>query len=350
MALNLLARDRSKLYEKIDFLGEGQFATVYKARDLKHDGKIVAVKKIKLGHRAEAQDGINRTALREIKLLQELRHNNIIGLLDCFGHRSNISLVFDFMETDLEVIIKDTNLVLTPAHIKAYTVMALRGLEYLHSNWILHRDMKPNNLLVDDKGVLKIGDFGLAKFYGSPNRIYTHQVVTRWYRCPELLFGARIYGTGVDMWAMGCILAELLLRVPFLPGESDLDQLSRIFQTLGTPSEEEWPNMSELADYIVFKKFPGTPLQDIFTAATDDLLDLLRALLLMNPCKRCKATEALKMPYFFNKPAPTAGSLLPRPGMTTSVPANSKPQPKLGSRRKMEDDHASGPIAKRLVF
>ncbi len=119
--------------------------------------------------------------------------------------------------------------------------MTLKGLEYLHRHWILHRDMKPNNLLIDTRGVLKIGDFGLAKFYGSPNRVYTHQVVTRWYRCPELLFGARIYGVGADMWALGCILAELLLRVPFLPGESDLDQLTRIFQTLGTVTEEQWP-------------------------------------------------------------------------------------------------------------
>lgn len=106
---------------------------------------------------------------------------------------------------------------------------------------IYFQDLKPNNLLVNSEGILKLGDFGLAKFYGSPNRIYTHQVVTRWYRSPELLFGARIYGVGVDMWAVGCILAELLLRVPFLQGESDLDQLTKIFQVLGTPTEETWP-------------------------------------------------------------------------------------------------------------
>lgn len=161
---------------------------------------IVAVKKIKIGSREEARDGINRTALREIKLLHELQHENVIGLLDVFGHRSNVSLVFDFMDTDLEVVIKDQKIILTPADIKAYTIMTLRGLEYLHINWILHRDLKPNNLLVNTNGILKIGDFGLAKFFGSPNRIYTHQVVTRWYRPPELLFGARQYGTGIDIW------------------------------------------------------------------------------------------------------------------------------------------------------
>ncbi|XP_002741179.2 cyclin-dependent kinase 7-like [Saccoglossus kowalevskii] len=258
MATHSGTADRSSRYEKIDFLGEGQFATVYKAKDTANGGKIVAVKKIKLGQRSEAKDGINRTALREIKLLQELSHENIIGLLDVFGHKSNISLVFDFMDTDLEVIIKDNNLVLTPAHIKSLTIMTLQGLEYLHDNWILHRDLKPNNLLINGQGILKLGDFGLAKYFGSPNRAYTHQVVTRWYRCPELLFGARIYGIGVDMWAIGCILAELLLRVPFLAGDSDLDQLSKIFQALGTPTEEQWPGMTALPDYVEFKKFPGT--------------------------------------------------------------------------------------------
>uniref|UniRef100_A0A0L8FIA0 Protein kinase domain-containing protein n=1 Tax=Octopus bimaculoides TaxID=37653 RepID=A0A0L8FIA0_OCTBM len=203
--------EKQRRYEKIEFLGEGQFATVYKAKDLVDD-RIVAVKKIKIGTRAEAADGINRTALREIKLLQEISHPNIIGLLNVFGHKSNVSLVFDFMETDLEIIIKDSSIVLTPSHIKSYILQTLEGLNYLHAHWILHRDLKPNNLLINDEGVLKLGDFGLAKFYGSPNRIYTHQVVTRWYRCPELLFGARNYSTGVDTWAVGCILAELLLR------------------------------------------------------------------------------------------------------------------------------------------
>ncbi|KYM77199.1 Cell division protein kinase 7, partial [Atta colombica] len=215
--LLLTMTEKVRRYEKIDFLGEGQFATVYKAKDIETN-KIVAVKKIKVGSRAEARDGINRTALREIKLLQELKHDNIIGLL------------VDFMDTDLEVIIKDSNIVLTAANIKTYMIQTLQGLDYLHFNWILHRDLKPNNLLVNSEGVLKIGDFGLAKFFGSPNRINTHQVVTRWYRAPELLYGARLYGTGIDMWAVGCILAELLLRVPFLPGESDLDQLTKIFQ------------------------------------------------------------------------------------------------------------------------
>lgn len=139
-----------------------QFALVYKSRNVETD-EIVAVKKIKLGSKEDARDGINRTALREIKLLQELHHENVIHLLDVYGHRSNVSLVFELVSTDLEVIIKDTKIILTPANIKSYMVQTLRGLEYLHKNWIMHRDLKPNNLLVNKDGVLKVADFGLAK-------------------------------------------------------------------------------------------------------------------------------------------------------------------------------------------
>lgn len=318
---------------------------MYKAKDTQLD-RIVAVKKIKIGSREEAQDGINRTALREIKLLHELQHENVIGLLDVFGHKSNVSLVFDFMDTDLENIIKDTKIVLTPGNIKAYMIMTLQGLEYLHLNWILHRDLKPNNLLVNSRGILKIGDFGLAKFFGSPNRIYTHQVVTLWYRCPELLFGARQYSTGVDIWAVGCILAELLLRLPFLPGQSDLDQLTKIFQALGTPTEESWKNLTLLPDYMNFKIFPRTPLHHIFPAAPDDLLQLIEKLLALCPLDRCNCTEALQMPYFSNKPAPTEGFKLPMPNSCQLKPDEKKPNMK----RKTEMADGSMIPKKRLQF
>ncbi|CAG9763368.1 unnamed protein product [Ceutorhynchus assimilis] len=330
-------------YEKIEFLGEGQFATVYKAKDIETDN-IVAVKKIKLGTREEAQDGINRTALREIKLLQELDHENLIGLLDVFGHMSNVSLVFDFMDTDLEVIIKDNTIILTTANIKSYTLQTLRGLEYLHLNWILHRDLKPNNLLVDSKGVLKIGDFGLAKMYGSPNRINTHQVVTRWYRAPELLFGAKQYGTCIDIWAVGCILAELLLRLPLFPGESDLDQLTKIFGVFGNPTEENWPGIKTLSDYIEFKPFPIIPLKSIFTAAGDDLLEVIESMLTLNPVARKSCSECLKMPFFSNKPAPTVGSKLPLPQSIRKIAEIERPSLK----RKLLESAEGGTLSKRL--
>lgn len=337
--------DRSHRYQKIDFLGEGQFATVFKAKDIETD-MIVAVKKIKLGTCADAKDGINRTALREIKLLQELNHENVLGLSDVFGYMSNVSLVFEFVDTDLEVIIKDPGIVFTPSNIKAYTIMTLKGLEYLHDHWILHRDLKPNNLLINRKGVLKIGDFGLAKFFGSPTRLYTHQVVTRWYRAPELLFGARMYGVGVDMWAVGCIMCELLLKAPLLPGESDLDQLTRIFQTLGTPSEETWPGVTKLQDFIQFKVFPGIPLNEIFTAAGDDLLAVISSLLCLNPAKRADCAQTLQMDYFKNKPPPSLGHQLPFPATVSST------EKKISNnlKRKLADPEGGGTMPKRLNF
>lgn len=321
-----MMEDKLKRYEKIEFLGEGQ---------------------IKIGTKAEAADGINRTALREIKLLQELSHPNVIGLLDVFGHRSNVSLVFDYMDTDLEVIIKDSSIVLTLAHIKAYMLQTFLGLEYLHVHWILHRDLKPNNLLINSKGVLKIGDFGLARFFGSPSRVYTHQVVTRWYRAPELLFGARNYATGVDVWATGCVFAELLLRTPLFPGESDLDQLDKIFQLFGTPTEEIWPGVTELPDFIQFKPHAAVPLDTVFSAVGSDALELLGRILALNPLKRCTATEALKMSYFSNKPAPTPGSMLPQPLVPSAVV--NEPLEKRSLKRKQSASAESG-LKKRLQF
>lgn len=341
-----MAENRFNRYEKISFLGEGQFATVYKARDITN-GMIVAVKKIKVGSKTEAKDGINRTAIREIKILRDLDHPNVIGLLDIFGSRSNVSLVFDFMDTDLEIVIKDPQIILTPSHIKAYTIMTLQGLEHLHSLWILHRDLKPNNLLINAEGVLKIGDFGLAKNYGSPNKVYSHQVVTRWYRAPELIFGATIYATGIDIWAVGCILAELLLRVPFLPGKTDLDQLSQIFKVLGAPDEEDWPHVSTLPHYVAFKPSPSIPFHDIFTAAGDDLINVLSKMLALNPLKRCTCKEALEMPYFSNYPAPTPCSQLPMPS-GNSVFVTEETATVESIKRKMDGNESF--IAKRLMF
>lgn len=341
-----MSNEKLKLYEKIEFLGEGQFATVYKARHI-HTNNIVAVKKIKIGTKIEAADGINRTALREIKLLQELNHENIIGLLDVYGHRSNVSLVFDFMETDLEIIIKDSGIILSLSHIKCFILQTFLGLEYLHNHWILHRDMKPNNLLLNNEGVLKIADFGLAKFYGSPNRLYTHQVVTRWYRAPELFYGARHYGTGIDVWAVGCILAELLLRKPFLPGESDLAQLSQIFSILGTPTEESWPGVTLLPDYIEFKYCAPIAFNTVFTAASEDLIHLLAKCLVLNPLQRCTSQTALQLPYFSNLPAPTPRDQLPRP-FTYQDSKTDDPVERRSLKRKQPPIYGS--LVKKLTF
>eukprot|EP00116_Pleurobrachia_bachei_P005953 sb/3466215/ len=338
-------------YRKIGFLGEGQFATVYKAEDLQNENKIVAVKKIKLGCRIEAKDGINRTAVREIKLLQEIEHENICGLLDVFGTKNNISLVIPFMETDLERVIKEPSMILGAADIKSYAMMTLRGLEYLHKHWILHRDIKPNNLLIDSNGVLKITDFGLARTFGSPDKNYSHVVVTRWYRAPELLFGATSYGTGVDIWAVGCVIAELLQKNPFLPGESDLNQLQQIFETLGTPTEEDWPGLTDLPDYIAFKPCPGIPLGDIFVAADDHTIRILQDMFRFDPNKRINCTQALNSPYFFSDPKPTHPEELPVLKDWDKETSPSEALATSGVKRPFTRVTALDPsISKRLLF
>ncbi|CCD69307.1 Cyclin-dependent kinase 7 [Caenorhabditis elegans] len=328
----------SRRYDTIKHLGEGQFANVYLAQDLE-SGECVAIKKIKLGSREEAKDGINRTAIREIKLLKEIHHDNIIGLRDVIGHRTSIQLVFDFMDTDLEHVIKDKEIILMPAHIKNITMQMLLGLEFLHVHWILHRDLKPNNLLMNKMGRVKLTDFGLARFFGSPNRNYTHQVVTRWYRAPELLFGARSYGVGIDIWSVGCIIAELLLRNPIFPGESDIDQLVKIFNILGCPTPETWPNMTEMNSYVIIK--PQTEymaLNYYFSAAPQDLLDLMAGMWTFDPIKRLTCTQSLQMEYFRTQPFCCLDEELPLP---------KKQQPQKRSRRL--DDDGTRPV-RRLNF
>uniref|UniRef100_A0A1D1XSK4 Cyclin-dependent kinase D-1 n=1 Tax=Anthurium amnicola TaxID=1678845 RepID=A0A1D1XSK4_9ARAE len=273
-------------------------------------GQTVAIKKIRLGAQKE---GINVTALREIKLLKELKDPNIIELIDAFPHKGNLHLVFEFMESDLEAVIRDRNIVLSPSDIKSYLQMTLKGLAFCHRKWVLHRDMKPNNLLIAADGQLKLGDFGLARIFGSPDRRFTHQVFARWYRAPELLFGAKQYGPGVDVWAAGCIFAELLLRRPFLQGTSDIDQLGKIFFALGTPTQAQWPDMIYLPDYVEYQYVPAPPLRSLFPNASDDALDLLLKMLTYDPKTRISAQQALEHRYFTAIPAPTKPTLLPRP-------------------------------------
>ncbi|KAL4614482.1 hypothetical protein ACB092_07G057100 [Castanea dentata] len=296
-------------YLKREVLGEGTYGVVYKAIDTK-TGQTVAIKKIRLGKQKE---GVNFTALREIKLLKELKDPNIIELIDAFPHKGNLHLVFEFMETDLEAVIRDRNIFLSPADIKSYLQMTLKGLAICHKKWVLHRDMKPNNLLIGSNGQLKLADFGLARIFGSPDRKFTHQVFARWYRAPELLFGTKQYGSGVDVWAAACIFAELLLRRPFLQGSSDIDQLGKIFAAFGTPTPSQWPDMVYLPDYVEYQYVPSPTLRSLFPMASDDALDLLSKMFTYDPKSRISVQQALEHRYFSSAPPPTKPDKLPRP-------------------------------------
>lgn len=230
--------------------------------------------------------------------------------------------MLEYLNTDLEAIIKDRSLVFRAGDIKSWMFMLCRGLEYCHRNWCLHRvctsgltpqDLKPNNLLISPSGELKIADFGLARECADPGARMTSQVVTRWYRAPELLLGSRSYSTAVDMWSVGCIFAELMLRTPYLPGESDAAQLTTIFRALGTPTQADWPHHPSLPDYRPFEQFPKQNLSLLFTAASTEALEFLAQCLRYDPLRRLLSTEALHHAYFRTGPLATPPAQLPRP-------------------------------------
>ncbi|KAF6123561.1 cyclin dependent kinase 20 [Phyllostomus discolor] len=228
-------------------IGEGAHGIVFKAKHVE-TGEIVALKKVAL---RRLEDGIPNQALREIKALQEIGDNQyVVQLKAVFPHGAGFVLAFEFMLSDLAEVVRHTQRPLAQAQVKSYLQMLLKGVSFCHANNIVHRDLKPANLLISSSGQLKIADFGLARVF-SPDgsRLYTHQVATRWYRAPELLYGARQYDQGVDLWAVGCILGELLNGSPLFPGENDIEQLCCVLRILGTPSPQLWPEITELPDY-----------------------------------------------------------------------------------------------------
>ncbi|CAD6570597.1 MAG: hypothetical protein TREMPRED_005916 [Tremellales sp. Tagirdzhanova-0007] len=318
----------------------------------KATGRKVAIKKIKVG---EMKDGLDMTALREVKFLQELRHSNIIALLDVFSVKQNINLVLEFLDTDLEAIIRDKALIIQNADMKSWMVMSLRGLEYLHRNGILHRDLKPNNLLIAANGELKIADFGLAREFGEAGSKMTCQVITRWYRPPELLWGARFYSTAVDIWSMGTIFVELILRVPFLAGETDMDQLKKTFHAMGSPTEQEWPGHTQLPDYHEMPGYPKSPWWSLISSIGNEGVDLARELLKFDPVKRPSAKQAIYHRFFTVLPRPTPPIRLPKPLAELRprklAPDETKGKPKLSDdengsmKRKAESPGGPGPDA-----
>lgn len=208
-------------------VGKGTYGVVYKAK-MKDTAKMVALKKIKLDLEDE---GIPSTALREISLLKELVHPNIVQLIDV-EHQQNPSklyLVFEWLDRDLRNYL-DNSTRMSPQLLRSYMSQLLQGLDYCHAHSVFHRDLKPQNLLIDANGMLKIADFGLARAFSLPFRTYTHEVVTLWYRAPEILLGQKRYGLPVDMWSVGTIFAEMVTRKPLWPGDCEIDELFRIFR------------------------------------------------------------------------------------------------------------------------
>lgn len=258
---------------------------------------MVALKEINL----DSEEGTPSTAIREISLMKELKHDNIVTLYDVIHTENKLNLVFEYMDKDLKKFM-DTQGVkgaLEAKQVKSFMYQLLKGILFCHDNRVLHRDLKPQNLLINNRGQLKLGDFGLARAFGIPVNTFSNEVVTLWYRAPDVLLGSRTYSTSIDIWSAGCILAEMFTGHPLFPGTSNDDQLQRIFKLMGTPNEHTWPNISALPNYRAnFPVYPPQDLRVIIPQIDSVALDLLMSLLQMVPENRISARQALQHPWF----------------------------------------------------
>lgn len=232
------------------------------------------------------------------------------------NHSPSIFLVLDFLEHDLKTLLEDMSEPFLTSEVKTLLQQLTSGVAYLHNNWILHRDLKTSNLLLNNRGQLKIADFGMARYFGDPPPKMTQLVVTLWYRSPELLLGAERYGTAVDMWSVGCIFGELLTREPLLQGKNEVDELTKIFELCGIPSEQTWPGFKRLPNARSLR-LPSNPmtqgsvLRAKFPFLTSAGSSLLTSLLSLNPASRPTAKEVLEHPFFIEDPKPKSTALFP---------------------------------------
>jgi len=300
-------------------IGEGAHGVVYLGQAVR-TGERVALKKIPI---KKLNAGLPKELIREIQAMRQTSHaqpeiefqgdhatkeergaQHVLKLRDVFAAGSAVVLATDLMEGDLGDIIRSADR-MRPEIAKTYARQMLEGVAYIHSKNILHRDLKPSNMLIDKSGQLKIGDFGQARIYENESSM-SHKVATRWYRAPELLYGAHRYDFGVDLWAVGCIIGELFLFSALFPGQSDIEQLYLVVQTLGTPTDETWPGRKSLPDYakIVFHETKGKDLAEILALAPDFTADLVKSFLVYDSSQRLTAAQSLSHDFFKASPLP----------------------------------------------
>ncbi|XP_022913440.1 cyclin-dependent kinase 5 homolog isoform X3 [Onthophagus taurus] len=293
---------KSEAYIKLEQLGEGSYATVYKGYSTLKN-QVVALKEIRL----QEEEGAPFTAIREASLLKELKHANIVTLHDIVHTNETLTFVFEYVHTDLSQYLERHGRGLDPRNVKLFLFQLLRGLAYCHKRRVLHRDVKPQNLLISEMGELKLADFGLARAKSVPSHTYSHEVVTLWYRPPDVLLGSTEYSTSLDMWGVGCIFVEMIIGTAIFPGLRDTyDQLDKIFKVLGTPTEEDWPGVTRLPGYKAHKLGKYQPrklglywprLHDVVQGET-----MATALLQLDPQHRIGADQAMTHQYFSGLP------------------------------------------------
>ncbi|KRY51466.1 Cyclin-dependent kinase 11B, partial [Trichinella britovi] len=300
-------------YHCLNRIEEGTYGVVYRAME-KRTGEIVALKRLKM---EKEREGFPITSLREVNMLMKVgKHPNVVNVLEVVVGSSmdKIYLVMEYVEHDMKSLMETMKQPFLVGEVKTLTRQLLNGLYHLHDNWILHRDLKTSNLLLNHMGILKIGDFGLSREYGSPLRSYTPVVVTLWYRAPELLLGIKEYSTSIDVWSVGCIFGEFLTLKPLFAGKSEIEQMNKIFKMLGTPNETIWPGYSSLPGVkrMTFAEYPFSSLRKHFGATLSDKgFDLMNKLLTYDPKARISAFDAMAHEWFHEEPRPIHPSQFP---------------------------------------
>lgn len=318
----------SDLYEEVALIGYGAYGTVYKARNPVTDS-FVALKKVRI---PLSEDGVPIPIIREIALLRQLEnfaHPNIVRLLDiCDGKRSPsdarhfmLHLVFEHVDQDLYNYLQNCPPPgLSVDRIRDIMQQILTGVDFLHSNRIVHRDLKPQNILITNRGVVKLADFGLARIYEEMQTL-TSVVVTLWYRSPEVILKSS-YASPVDIWSCGCIFAELYTRKPLFPGRSESDQLSKIIRIIGSPGEDEWPKDISIS-WKMFSSVKPADLHQIIPDMEADAFNLLGSMIQFNPCKRMSARQMLQHEFLASLEAASSSDNLSSDAASSSSPASS---------------------------
>ena len=258
----------------------------------------MALKEIHL----DAEEGTPSTAIREISLMKELKHVNIVRLYDVIHTETKLVLIFEYCERDLKKYMDahGDRGALDPLTVRSFMYQLLMGTAFCHENRVLHRDLKPQNLLINKRGELKIGDFGLARAFGVPVNTFSNEVVTLWYRAPDVLLGSRTYSTSIDVWSCGCIFAEMLEGKPLFPGKDHVNQFSIITELLGTPPDDVISTICSENTLRFVQSLPKRerqPLKNKFKNADPQAIELLEKMLVFDPKKRIDATESLAHPY-----------------------------------------------------